>query len=201
MPQVGTTSEDVKSLESSEGTAAPATDTPTTFAKGSTVASKASKKAGKPKGSKKATKAIKKAPKTVKKASKKSAKPAKAKKEPKPKKAKGTRPAKDDARIVAKASDGKLNPDQVRILRVLKAAKKAVDRGDIKEGVGIGRDGKYGASWLKNLWALQAHRPKYITIEQPEPAQGERPKHFHQITKDGKDILETAEKAAKAVKA
>lgn len=128
--------------------------------------------------------------------------PKKAKKVVKAKKAKGSRPARDDARLVGKASGGVLNADMVRILRALKAAgtapdKKDISRGDIKEAVGIGRDGKYSAKWLGSLWAL--NEKKFIFISESEEGHHA---HGHAITAKGKEVLAKAEaEAKKAAKA
>lgn len=117
------------------------------------------------------------------------------KKTPKAKKAAGTHRKPDDGcRAVAKASDGKLNSAQVRILRFLKTQKKPVDRTAIKVGVGIGAEGLYSADWLHGLWALD--NSKWIKIEEHEPTEG-KAKHWHSITMKGKELLEKCEKSAK----
>ncbi len=102
------------------------------------------------------------------------------------------RPAKDDARKVAKASDGDLDTDQVRQLRALSKGKE-LTRDDLKEAVGIGRDGKYSQKWLDSLWALARKRPPLIAIGNYE---GDR-KSYHSITATGKAALKKAEDAAK----
>jgi outer membrane biosynthesis protein TonB len=143
-----------------------------------------------------ATKAKAKAkPKAKAKAKPKTAKKPKAKAKAKaPKKAK--RPAKDNARKVAAAMDGELNTDQVRQLRALAQAKgKELTRGDLKEAVGIGRDGKYSQQWLDALWELARKRPPLIVIGNYE---GDR-KAYHSITAAGRKALEKAEAAAKKV--
>ena len=141
------------------------------------------------------------APKKVKKVAKstkaKSNGQAKAKKSSKPHK---SRPAKDDARKVARASDGALNPDQVRILRVLRDnGRGELNRNQIKEAVGIGIDKKYSGSWLKSLWALMEQKPALMFISEYEPDQKQRAHHMHSITADGRKVLERAEKAASKV--
>lgn len=113
----------------------------------------------------------------------------KAKKTKAPKKAK--RPAKDNARKVAAAIEGELNTDQVRQLRVLSKGKD-LTMGDLKEGVGIGRDGKYSQGWLDSLWALARKRPPFVTIGRYE---GDR-KNYVNITPAGKEALKKAESAA-----
>lgn len=100
----------------------------------------------------------------------------------------------DNARKVAKASDGKLDAAQVRILRALKNGKE-VDRAELKELVGIGRDGKYSQAWLTSLWGLTETKPAYMSIVNSEET---GTKTYHQITAAGKAALEKAEKAFKA---
>lgn len=108
-------------------------------------------------------------------------------------KAKVSRPARDNARLVAKASEGALSTDQVRQLRSL-AKGKTLTRDDIKEAVGIGREGKYSSKWLTDLWELNNKGLLLIT----EPQEGERAQG-HTITAKGKQALERAEKAAKSL--
>ena len=106
------------------------------------------------------------------------------------------RPAKDDARKVAAATDGSLNTDQLRILRALSSGKE-LTRGDLKEAVGIGRDGKYSQKWLDGLWALATKRPPLIAIGNYEKDR----KSYHTITAKGKEVLKKAEEAGKKAKA
>jgi len=63
-----------------------------------------------------------------------------------------------------------ITTDQVRILRVLFAAKKQISMNDLKDGVGIGRDGKYSGAWLNSLKDLEAK--KLITISTIERVRG-----------------------------
>lgn len=102
--------------------------------------------------------------------------------------------SRDDARAVAKASNGKLNIDQVRVLRALAkpGQKKEMTRGDLKEAVGIGRDGMYSGKWLKSLWALA--EKGFITTPEYE----EDRLYYHTITSVGKKALASAEKAHKS---
>lgn len=110
-------------------------------------------------------------------------------------KGKGTRPAKDDARKVAKCSKDKLNTDQVRILRALRSAKgRELTRDDIKDAVGIGRDGKYSQTWLASLNALA--EAKYMKINSYE---GQRA-FSHTLTKLGEQVLAASEKSFKESK-
>lgn len=97
---------------------------------------------------------------------------------------------KDDARKVAKASNGKLDIAQVRILRVLhkNRTKRGLTRDDIKEAVGIGREGKYSGGWLKSLWDLD--NKHLITTSN----YGDDRKYYHLISETGKKVLERAEK-------
>lgn len=136
-----------------------------------------------------------KAPKAPKKAVKKAPKVGK----PKAKAAKKVvktgekKAAKDDARQVAAASDGRLNIDQVRIVRSLKLG-TAVTRDDLKELVGIGRDGKYSGKWLTSLVELSEKKPPYLKITTPEAQEGERGgRRFHEVTAAGKAALASAE--------
>jgi DNA-binding MarR family transcriptional regulator len=103
------------------------------------------------------------------------------------------KPTKDDARAVAKASGGKLDTDQVRVLRALASPgqKKELTRGDLKEAVGIGREGKYSSKWLNSLWDL-AEKGFIVTPEY----EGERC-YYHAITAKGKKALEQSEQAYK----
>lgn len=100
---------------------------------------------------------------------------------------------KDDARKVAKASRGKLDIAQVRILRALgkNRTKQGLTRDDIKEAVGIGREGKYSGGWLKSLWDLDAKH--LITTSN----YGDDRRYYHLISVTGKKALETAEKEHK----
>lgn len=100
----------------------------------------------------------------------------------KPKKTAG-----DDAQKVAKASEGTLNPGQVRIVRVLRDnGRKELDRKELKQAAGIGVGSK-------NLWALSYHKPPLIFIAEYEPERGERAHHEYSITADGRKVLERAE--------
>lgn len=101
----------------------------------------------------------------------------------------------DGCRGLAKASEGKLTVDQCRILRALKAAKKSIDRADLKEAVGIGRHGLYSSAWLNGLNELD--ESKLIKIEAHEPTEGNRAKMVHGITAKGIDLLAKLEKGAK----
>lgn len=125
------------------------------------------------------------------------AKPAKAKvakvaKVKKPKVAKVVDP--NAPRYIAKHNDEELNADQIRQLQALVDGKgKELDRGDLKEAVGIGREGKYSQKWLDALWALARKRPPLIIIANYE---GDR-KAYHSITAAGKQALEKAKNSAK----
>lgn len=100
----------------------------------------------------------------------------------------------DDCAAIAKVS-GKFSAAQVRILRCLAKAGKPISRTDIKEGVGIGRDGKYSQSWLNELKDLDTN--KYIRICVRDD---EKPGYTHEITALGKKALLKAEEAfAKSV--
>lgn len=90
----------------------------------------------------------------------------------------------DGARKAAKASGGKLNTDQVRILRALLPG-KTIDKADLKDAVGIGRDKKYTQQWNDALWDL--HERKYIVIDDSEK------RHYFTITSVGERALEEAE--------
>lgn len=103
----------------------------------------------------------------------------------------------DGCRGLSKASEGKLTVDQCRILRALKAAKKSIDRADLKEAVGIGRHGLYSSTWLKGLNELD--EAKLIKIESHEPTEGNRAKMVHGITAKGTELLVKLEKGAKEV--
>lgn len=100
----------------------------------------------------------------------------------------------DGCRDLAKMADGKLSVDQCRILRALGSVKgKAIDRGDLKELVGIGRAGLYSSSWLNGLNELDSS--KLIKIESHEPTEGGRAKFVHSITAKGKETLAKLEKS------
>jgi hypothetical protein len=115
----------------------------------------------------------------------------------KPTKTSTKRPAKDDARKVSKHSDGSLNVDQVRILRVLRDhGRGELNRNQIKEAVGIGIDKKYSGTWLKSLWNLMEQKPPLMFISEYQPDKNQRSHHMHSITADGRKVLERAEKAA-----
>ena len=102
----------------------------------------------------------------------------------------------DDARAVAAASSGKLNTDQVRILRVLAKSKHPLSRKDLKIGVGI--NGLYSQSWLKSLQDLAARKLIAINIS-PDP---EKSRGFtHEIRKLGANFLASTEKSAKEASA
>lgn len=135
-------------------------------------------------------KTTKKSPakKTAKKSTKKAA-PKKSSKKTPPKRSR----IKDDARVVAKASGGKFTTDQVRILRVLAkpGAKQELTRDDIKERVGIGRDGKYSSKWLESLWDLE--KRVLISISEVEGTRA----HLHAVTAKGKKVLKAIEEAHK----
>jgi hypothetical protein len=93
----------------------------------------------------------------------------------------------DDAQRIARASEGTLNPGQVRILRALRAAgRRELDRKELKQAAGIGVGSK-------NLWALFHHEPPLILINEYEPDPGERAHHVHLITAEGRKVLERAE--------
>jgi hypothetical protein len=159
-----------------------------TVATGAAVANKP-KAATKPKAKAKAKSKTAKKPKAKAKAKSKAA-------PKKPHKVKGDKGFDIGARKVSSAVDGELNSDQIRQLRALRdAGGKELTRGDLKEAVGIGRDGKYSQAWLDSLWALARKRPPFITISNYE---GDR-KAYHTITAAGKAALKKAEDAAKKV--
>lgn len=124
-----------------------------------------------------AKKPPKKADKPVKKAAKKVAK-------------KAVAPPRDNARKVAKASEGKLNTDQVRILRALRKGKALVMQ-DIKTGVGMAAEAKYSGTFLKAIHNLRETRRVKVEEGQDHRA------HTFTITERGKSDLEKAESAAK----
>jgi DNA-binding MarR family transcriptional regulator len=137
-----------------------------------------SKKSPKPKKSP----SPKKVAKPVKKAAK-SKKPAK--------KEKVSRPARDNARKVAKATEGKLNTDQIRVLRSLQKG-KTCNMSQIKEGCGMSPDQKYSSPFLKGIHKLAEER--YIKVEKDQDNRA----HGYTITEKGKSVLQKAETAAKA---
>lgn len=118
---------------------------------------------------------------------------------------KGPRPARDDARLVAKASEGKLTTDQVRQLRALKNGKE-ITRDELKVACGMKAESLYSSKWLNGLHALWNNKPPLIQINVEDQAtegkttSGRRVgTHFHVITAAGKHALESAEKKAKEV--
>lgn len=97
---------------------------------------------------------------------------------------------KDNARWVAKVSEGKFTSDQIRILRALKGSKGAITRGDLKELVGIGRDGMYSQKWLDSLKDLETRKLLKIKIAEEG---SEHRGYTHEITALGTNNLEKAE--------
>lgn len=115
-------------------------------------------------------------------------------------KAKVMRPD-DGCRAIARAIADTKNPmssSQVRILRALRKQKSPIDRGTLKELVGIGREGLYSAEWLNGLRELANTRPACIVIDQE--TEGLHGGYLHSITKTGIARLDQAEKAAKSAK-
>lgn len=130
--------------------------------------------------------------KTPKKAAKKpTKKPAKVEKKVAKKPAKKeANPPRDNARKVAKASEGKLNTDQVRILRALRKGKPLIMQ-DIKAGVGMAAEAKYSGTFLKSIHNLRETRRVKVEEGQDHRA------HTFTITERGKNDLEKAESAVK----
>lgn len=149
------------------------------------------------------------------KASNLKAKVAQAKAKAKPKKAKGPAPKAsktvqilgktltrikgnnhidDDAFAVAKASEGRVNTLQVRMLRALRKAKGPLTRKDLKVATNHWphRDG-YHIKWVAKLMEMT---PRFVKVEEHEPVKGELAKHHYTITAIGRGILEKAEKAS-----
>lgn len=116
-------------------------------------------------------------------------------------KKKGSKRRDDGARQLAKASNGKFNVDQIRILRSLKNTKqnKSIDMPELKDRVGIGRDGKYSQSWLTSLKSLNDKKLIQITLSANGqiPKEGGRKKHFYHIFASGKKAIEQVEKLPK----
>lgn len=119
-------------------------------------------------------------------------------------------PVQDDCRAISKAIDKKYSAQQIRVMKALRdcktkvtdsAGRKAIDREDLKELVGIGRDGAYSQSWLADLWALDTVRPKLVNIEELQPTPADRTKQYHSLTKEGAKVLEAAEKKFKEFQA
>lgn len=130
------------------------------------------------------------AKKPAKKADKKPAKkPAKAAKKAKAAKA-PKNPPKDNARKVAKASEGKLTTDQVRILRALRKGRPCTMQ-VVKVGCHIPAEAKYSGSFLKAMHNLRETRR--VKVEEGQ----EKGLHTFTITERGKSDLEKAEAAAK----
>ena len=118
-------------------------------------------------------------------------------------------PIQDDCRDISKAIDKKYSPQQIRVMKALRdcktkvtdsAGRKAIDREDLKELVGIGRDGAYSQSWLSDLWALDTVRPKLVNIEELQPTPDDRTKQYHSLTKEGAKVLAAAEDKFKKAK-
>lgn len=107
----------------------------------------------------------------------------------------------DASRHLASFSEGKLNTAQVRILMALRAAKtsptdKKIDRSDLKELVGIGRDGLYSKQWLDSLKALAEEKLIGIYVNEDESKRG----FVHALTAKGAQNLKSLEeKANKAI--
>jgi hypothetical protein len=102
----------------------------------------------------------------------------------------------DDARKVAKHSDGDLSTGQVRVLRALAGRKNPVTMAELKDAVGIGRENKYSASWLTDVKELYAPEYDYIRCE-THPTEGTGRAAFHySIRPNGRKALEAAERAA-----
>lgn len=104
-------------------------------------------------------------------------------------KAKAKAKPKNEALQIAKASNGELDSNQVRILRALRAAPKG------KELTRRELIGSYSRKWLDSLWALRRKRPPLINIGNYE---GDR-KAYHSIRAEGKASLKKAEDAAATI--
>jgi len=124
-------------------------------------------------------------------------------KENTPKKEKATTKPRvvDDARAVAKTTDGFLDTQQVRILRALKKSdkKNPIDMAELKDRVGIGRDKKYSKGWLDALHDLIKHKLVVSTLSPNGsiPEEGKRRKHYYYTLSSGVKRLEKAEKDSK----
>lgn len=103
-----------------------------------------------------------------------------------------TRPPRDNARKVAKASEGKLNTDQVRVLRALNGKGRPLTMAEVKKGCGLEEDAKYSGGFLKSLHTLQESRLIRTDKEQDERT------HTYAITDKGTAALKKAEAALKA---
>jgi hypothetical protein len=97
----------------------------------------------------------------------------------------------DDARDVAFANNGKLNTDQVRILRTLFSQEKEMPRKELSILSGPGP--QCGKRWLDSLWQLQGK--KLITITVGDTEKGHK-QHYHRITARGRNAIKLAEKVA-----
>ena len=101
----------------------------------------------------------------------------------------------DGCRDLASKSDD-LSTPQVRILRALAKVDKTAGIGmkDLKERVGIA--GKYTASWLKGLKALEEAGLIRVSISQDgrAPEESGRKRHFYSGTAKGNKVLEKLEK-------
>lgn len=115
------------------------------------------------------------------------------------KKVKAVRKAKDDARLVARASEGRLDSNQVRILRALIGTRKPeLTRAELKDGVGIGAENRVGGPWNKSLWALYSASQPLMTITEHGGEEGAGHKYYtFMVTARGREVLEKAEKGAK----
>lgn len=114
------------------------------------------------------------------------------------KKTRGSNQPDVGCRAIARASEGKVNTGQVRVLRALRGRKKAVTFAELKTLVGI--TGKYSASWLNKLWELS--NDGYVKVEEYEASEGGHSKHYRTITPKGRkfidDLMKSAKDAAKA---
>lgn len=98
----------------------------------------------------------------------------------------------DGCAEVARASEGVLDTDQVRLLRAMRNG-KTYTRQDLMELVGIGRGGNYSGKWAKSLRDLGPAKLVKISVD----VEGGRA-HLHTITQQGKKTLEKYEKLAKS---
>lgn len=103
---------------------------------------------------------------------------------PKPKK------SKDDARKVAFASDGKLDTDQVRVLRCI-AMRNGTYMREIKSYIGLAPDEKYSGKFLDGIHRLTSSKMIRVEVEQSSR------RHVYYILDKGRKALKDAVAAEK----
>lgn len=98
----------------------------------------------------------------------------------------------DDARKVAAATDGSLNTDQIRVLRILSSGRPTLMR-DIKAGLGMLPTEKYSSKFLNGIHALV--KSKMISCDTVQDSRA----FAYAILAKGKTALKEAVAEAKVI--